>query len=86
MQHGVTYNHETVSLDGERFSNCTFQSCRLLYGGGTAPTFESCQFFDCEWKFEGSAGETMVLLKLMWNAGAKPTVQAMIKDVTAVGR
>lgn len=86
MQDGASYNHQTVALDGETFSNCSFQSCRLVFGGAAAPTFEDCQFVDCEWKFEGSAAETMACLKLMWNAGAKPAVQTMIKDVTAVGR
>lgn len=86
MQTGVSYNHETVALDGEAFSNCTFQSCRLLYAGGEAPTFESCRFLDCEWKFDAAAAETLACLKLMWNAGAKTSVQAIIKDITMVDR
>lgn len=86
MQTGASYNHQTVELDGETFSNCSFQSCRLVYAGGDAPTLERCHFTDCEWRFEGAAAETLASLKRMWNAGAKTDVQAMIKDITAVGR
>jgi hypothetical protein len=86
VQSGASYNHETVVLDGEAFSNCTFQSCRMVYAGGGAPTFDACRFVDCEWKFEAAAAETLACLQLMWTAGAKPAVQSMIKDITAVGR
>jgi hypothetical protein len=83
MQAGVSYNHQTVALDGEAFSDCEFAACRLVYAGGEPPKFERCRFTDCEWKFEDAAAQTLSSLKLMWNVGAKPAVQAMIKDVTA---
>ena len=34
MQTGVSYNHQTVALDGETFSQCQFAACRLVYSGG----------------------------------------------------
>jgi hypothetical protein len=83
---GVSYNHQTVELDGESFSGCEFDGCRLVYAGGAAPSFDNCRFVECEWKFEGAAAETLACLKLMWNAGAKPTVQAIIKDITVAAR
>ena len=86
MQSGESYNHQTVELDGETFSNCAFASCRLVYSGGDAPHFEDCRFDDCEWKFEGGAAETLSYLKLMWNVGAKASVQAMIKEITVAAR
>jgi hypothetical protein len=82
MNTDLTYNHDTVLLDGETFSNCRFDTCRLIYTGGAPPTFEACQFSDCEWKFEDSAARTMAFLKLMWSVGAKSAVQAVIKEVT----
>ncbi|CAN7548370.1 hypothetical protein LJR219_003929 [Phenylobacterium sp. LjRoot219] len=86
MQVGASYNHQTVSLDGETFSDCEFASCRLVYSGGKLPQFEGCRFNDCEWKFEDAAAQTLSYLKLMWNVGAKPAVQTMIKEITVVGR
>jgi hypothetical protein len=79
---GVNYNHETVELDGEIFSNCEFRACRLLYSGGEPPVFDDCRFDDCEWKFEGPAANTLAHLKIVWSAGGKAPVQAMIKEIT----
>ena len=86
MPSGESYNHQTVELDGETFSNCAFAACRLVYSGGEVPQFEGCRFDDCEWKFEEAAGHTLSFLKTLWNVGAKASVQAMIKEITVVGR
>jgi hypothetical protein len=86
MTNGVSYNHQTVPLDGETFSDCEFSACRLIYAGGEAPTFDRCRFTDCEWKFEGPAAQTLTYLKSMWTAGAKPAVQTLIKEITVAAR
>lgn len=82
MADGASFNHETVALDGETFNGCEFRACRLVYSGGAAPQFHDCKFDGCEWKLQGPAADTLVHLRAMWNAGAKPAVQAMIKDIT----
>lgn len=86
MQTGVSYNHQTVTLDGEAFSDCDFAACRLVYAGGELPQFESCRFDACEWKFEEGAARTLSYLKVMWGVGAKTAVQTTIKEITVVGR
>jgi hypothetical protein len=86
MQSGVSYNHQTVMLDGEAFSHCEFAACRLVYGGGEPPQFDNCRFDACEWKFEEAAARTLSYLKLMWSVGAKAAVQTTIKEITVVGR
>jgi hypothetical protein len=86
MQTAIIFNRETVSLDGESFSDCTFQHCRMIYSGDAPPAFERCRFEDCEWKFDGAAAQTLAQLKLMWGLGAKAQVQAMIKEITGTGR
>jgi hypothetical protein len=85
MQTATIFNHETVTLDGEAFSDCEFRDCRLVYSGGALPSFASCRFEGCEWKFEGAAGRTLAHLKLVWGAGGKAPVQAMIKEITGGG-
>lgn len=52
MPSSTSFNHETVSLDGEHFSDCEFRDCRLTFAGGQAPVFRNCKIVDCEWKFE----------------------------------
>jgi hypothetical protein len=81
-----SYNHQTVALDGRAFTGCEFTACRLVYSGGEPPRFVDCRFDACEWKFEGAAADTLSHLKAMWSLGAKAAVQAIIKDVTVVGR
>ncbi|POO76358.1 hypothetical protein C1T30_43655, partial [Bacillus sp. MBGLi97] len=74
MPSGVIYNHETVLLDGEVFSQCEFRRSRLVYAGGEPPVFEQCRFVDCEWKQDAAAARTLAHLKVVWNAGGKAAV------------
>lgn len=86
MNSGMSYTHETVTLDGERFDGCEFRDCRLVYAGGKAPVFKDCAFHDCDWRFDGPAGATLDHLRSMWAAGAKVQVQGMIKEITGATR
>lgn len=82
MTSDTLFNHETVALDGEVFDGCEFRDCRLVYSGGEPAVMTNCKFHDCEWKLDESAARTLGHLKLMWAAGAKAQVQAIIKDIT----
>jgi hypothetical protein len=82
MQTATIFNHETVVLDGEFYSDCEFRDCRLIYRGGEVPHFENCRFEECDWKFEDAAARTLAQLKLVWAVGGKAPVQAMIKEIT----
>lgn len=82
MPAGVIYNHETVALDGESFSDCEFRDSRLVFAGGEPPSFQNCSFVGCDWKFDGAAARTLAHLKLVWSVGGKAHVQALIKDIT----
>jgi hypothetical protein len=82
MSEGVAYNHETVALDGETFTDCEFRDCRLVYAGGEPPVFTRCKFNDCDWRFEEAAARTFAYLKLLWQVGDKTVVQGIIKGVT----
>lgn len=85
MEVSTIFNHETVALDGEDYDGCTFQSCRMVYSGGKPPSFSDCSFQDCDWKFEDAAARTLAHLKVIWAAGGKAQVQAMIKEITGAG-
>jgi len=86
MNTAVIFNHETVALDAERFTDCEFRECRLVYRGGEPPSFEGCSFVGCDWQFEGAAANTLKHLKTLWAVGGKAKVQAVIKTITEVGR
>lgn len=86
MQTATIFNHETVNLDGESFSGCEFRGCRLVYAGGVPPSFSDCRFDDCDWRLEEAAARTLEHLKVIWGAGGKAPVQALIKGVTGAVR
>ena len=86
MPSGEIYNHETVTLDGEAFSDCEFRDCRLIYAGGEPPLFTGCNFVGCDWKYDDAAARTLSFLKVVWSVGGKAPVQALIKDITTAGR
>ncbi|MEO8926723.1 MAG: hypothetical protein ABI306_06115 [Caulobacteraceae bacterium] len=85
MAAATVRTHETVSLDGEHFEDCEFRQCRLVFAGGTPPSFIGCRFDHCEWKFEGPAVNTLAHLKVVWGAGGKALVQGLIKEITGAG-
>ncbi len=85
MQTATIFNHETVLLDGDSFSDCEFRDCRMVYAGGEVPHFEHCRFDGCEWKFDDAAARTLAHMKLVWSAGGKAPVQALIKEITGGG-
>ena len=86
MQTMIIFNHETVALDGERYSGCEFRGCRMVYGGGEPPKFDDCRFEDCDWRFDDAAARTLAHMKVVWAAGGKATVQGLIKTITGGGR
>ena len=82
MPSGEIYNHETVALDDEEFTDCEFRDCRLVYQGGEPPKFTGCSFVGCDWRYDDAAARTLAHLKLVWSVGGKASVQALIKDIT----
>lgn len=82
MQTATIFNHETVVLDGEMFADCEFRQCRMVYSGGKPPVFDSCRFDACDWRFDDAAANTLAHLKVVWAAGGKAQVQALIKEIT----
>ena len=85
MQTATIFNHETVALDGEAFSDCEFRECRMVYAGGEPPRFDGCKFDDCEWRFDDAAQRTLSFMKLVWSVGGKAPIQVLIKEITGGG-
>jgi hypothetical protein len=56
-----TLSHKVFQLEECWFVNCTLTECTLFYAGGSY-LFETCQFQNCQWKFQGQAQATCTLL------------------------
>ncbi len=85
MQTATIFNLETVPLDGEVFADCEFRDCRMVFSGGKPPVFDNCRFDTCDWRFDDAAARTLAHLKVVWAAGGKAQVQALIKEITVSG-
>ena len=59
-----TINQRT-NLDGNRYVNCDFDNCELVYDGGLPPAFDNCRFNDARFNFQGPAGATLMFLNAM---------------------
>jgi hypothetical protein len=64
---GGVYQGGTIRVDGQRFIDCTFQSCTLEFAGEAVPFFERCTFIDVSWSFVEGAGNTIAFLQAMYN-------------------
>lgn len=54
---------ETILLDGSDFQACSFQGCKLVYGGGALPNISDCSFEECSWQFDTAAGRTVTFIR-----------------------
>lgn len=65
----VVRTAEVVHLDYQEFHNVSFLNCQMIYAGGRAPSLSACDFFDCEFIFEGAALNTARFIAGMLNNG-----------------
>lgn len=62
-----TFDGERVLLDAKHFEDCHFDTCTLVYRGGTPPNFVRCDFAAPHFVFEGSAQNTIQLMSAIYN-------------------
>ena len=54
-----TFENETVRLDGNHYTGCTFKNCTLEFAGGPVPEISFCESIDCQWRFADAAERTV---------------------------
>jgi hypothetical protein len=70
------FEEREVVLDGADFENCTFERCRLIYEGGSLPTFRGgTTFSNSTFALEGAAGRSMKYLGMLQAIGAGNIVE-----------
>lgn len=60
---GRVFDNRPIPLDGRTFQNCYFRNCKLIYRGGTPPSFVNCEFSANEFRFLAQAGNTLSFLQ-----------------------
>lgn len=58
---GRTLENQVFKLEECWFVNCTLRACTIFYAGG-AYELVNARFENCQWKFQGPAQHTFVLL------------------------
>lgn len=59
----VTFNHETIAIDGKRYENCKFIDCEIVYSGGLSE-ISACEFSpNTVWNFQGAAATILQVLQ-----------------------
>ena len=66
---GQTFRNESIELSGNRFHDCTFEKCKLIYRGDISPTFKDNHFIDSVFEFADAAMRTIYFLSGMYHAG-----------------
>lgn len=72
---GQVFADRRVELDGNRFRDCRFARCELVYAGGSPPELVGCHFEDCQWAFAGSAAVTLGFLSALHGGGFTQLVE-----------
>jgi hypothetical protein len=74
----LAFTDEALHVDGERYLDCEFNGCRLIYAGGEVPFFGGCHLHDCNWHLEGAADNTINLLRMLVGMGHPETVAVVL--------
>lgn len=75
--------NEAVVLDGNEFSACQFEQCRMIYQGGEQPKLVQCHFTRCTWHLEEAALRTARFLRSVYHSGpgGKELVEETLRHI-----
>ena len=83
IHQGEAFENQRIELSGNRFHNCTFRNCELVYRGEPSPTFQDNEFIDTVFVFADSAIRTLYLLSNLFHAGegGREVVEQTFEDI-----
>ena len=79
---GKTLSNATEVIDGNQYTDCRFENCKLVYRGGDLPKISGSHFENCNWQFEDAAERTLVFLRHLYHgmgAGGVELVEATLR-------
>ena len=77
------FRDQRVELSGNRFHDCTFENCELVYRGDPSPTFQDNEFIDSTFVFKDAAIRTLYFLSNIYHSGegGKEIVEQTFEDI-----
>lgn len=77
------FSNTRVDLDGVKFRNVTFNKCVLVFTGQSSEELSlvGCSFNNCQWRFEGAAGNALNFINTLASAMGQPAGKRFIKSL-----
>ncbi len=78
------FENTDVRLDGNKYINCTFKRCHLIYGAKGVVTLDGCSFHECKWSFVDAAAMTINFMAGLYHGtgtGGKDLVEKTFENI-----
>lgn len=72
----------TEVIDGNRYIECRFEQCKMIYRGGPIPEISGCHFEDCTWHFEDAAERTLLFMRQLYHGMGPGGIQLIEATIT----
>jgi hypothetical protein len=79
--HNMQFADQEINIDGKIYINCSFTNCRLVYGGGDLPGFQSCRLINSVFGFSESASRTVTFLSQAWHGGFDQMIESIFMEI-----
>ncbi len=81
---GKTMTNVSEVIDGNTYTDCRFDNCKLIFRGGEIPRISGCHFENCQWQFEDAAERTLIFMRQLYHgmgAGGAQLVEATLAQL-----
>ena len=75
-----TFTGEVVNIDNNKFEECSFVRCKVIYAGGDRFDLSHCTFDACAFSFEGAAQNPLNFMALLYREGGSEG-QKFVEDI-----
>ena len=67
IQHkGTRFSRTRVNIDSQRFEDCVFDNCAIVFSATGPYQLGGCTFNNCSFAFEGSAAATVQFMTALY--------------------
>lgn len=79
--HDQDFVKQDIDLSGNTYTGCLFSECRIIFTGIGETQLLTNKFNNCQWIFQGPAGNTLMFLNKLYNDQGKELVEQLIEQI-----
>jgi hypothetical protein len=79
--HDQTFENKELVLDGNKYTGCTFKTCRLVITGAKPFHLRACNLFGCTYGFKDAAYRAIHTLYLLYQNGEREMVEGVFEQI-----